>query len=196
VFQPRNPSPRFPRFLLTLTALAGFAFQGRSAPAPTFETDIHPIFKAYCFHCHGEEEKLQGGLDLRLRKLIERGGKSGSVLTPGNHRASRLFEVVQSGEMPPKEELTLKPEEVDLIARWIDAGAPTAQLEPESLPEPGDFIITAAERSHWAYQPIKRPGIPAARFTSEIPEPAPLRHATRGTRHGPTTPSTPSSASA
>ena len=169
MFPTRIPNSRFPRVLAILVVLVGFTLQGRAAAAnPRFESDIHPIFKAYCFHCHGEEEKLQGGLDLRLRKLIVRGAKSGSVLTPGDHRTSRLFEVVQSGEMPPKEELTLKPEEIDLIARWIDAGAPTAQPEPDALPEPGGFIITAAERTHWAFQPIKRPPIPDADLQSEI----------------------------
>ncbi len=169
MFQNLNLSPRSFRILIALSCLAGLAFKGSAAtPVPTFEADIHPIFKAYCFHCHGEEEKLQGGLDLRLRKLIARGAKSGPVLTPGDHRASRLHEVVQSGEMPPKEELTLKPEEIDLIARWIDAGAPTDQPEPDGLPEPGAFIITAAERNHWAFQPIRRPTIPDTLPKSEV----------------------------
>ena len=48
-----------------------FAF-AVEAGAITFEEDIRPILKANCFQCHGEEKKLQGGLDLRLRKLIEK----------------------------------------------------------------------------------------------------------------------------
>lgn len=134
-----------------------------SADAQTvaFETDIRPILKAHCFQCHGEEKKLQGGLDLRLKKLIEKGAKSGPVLAPGDHKASRLFEVVASGEMPPKDELHLKPEEIALIARWIDSGAPTNAPEPKGEPAPGEFIITTAERGHWAFQPIQRPVAPS-----------------------------------
>ena len=49
----------------------------------TFEKHIRPIFKTHCFHCHGEEEELEGGLDLRLRRMILKGGDSGAALVPG-----------------------------------------------------------------------------------------------------------------
>jgi len=39
---------------------------GAASHEQTFERDVRPILKAMCFHCHGEEEHLQGGLDLRL----------------------------------------------------------------------------------------------------------------------------------
>src|SRR6266849_5512510 len=48
-----------------------------AAAPPTFEKDIRPILKAHCFDCHGEGEKLKGGLDLRLQRLMPRG----SVIT-------------------------------------------------------------------------------------------------------------------
>ena len=39
---------------------------GESNDSLTFERDVRPIFKAQCFHCHGEDDELHGGLDLRL----------------------------------------------------------------------------------------------------------------------------------
>lgn len=55
---------------LALSAAVGLLLlaSGRAvAAAPlTFEKDIRPILKAHCFDCHGEGEKLKGGLDLRL----------------------------------------------------------------------------------------------------------------------------------
>ena len=30
-------------------------------PALTFERDVRPIFKAMCFHCHGEDDHREGG---------------------------------------------------------------------------------------------------------------------------------------
>ena len=36
----------------------------------TFERDVRPIVKAHCTHCHGEEEKPEGGVDLRLRRFM------------------------------------------------------------------------------------------------------------------------------
>ncbi|MFP6588004.1 MAG: hypothetical protein VB814_10175, partial [Pirellulaceae bacterium] len=32
----------------------------------TFEGDIRPLFRTYCFDCHGATEKRSGKLDLRL----------------------------------------------------------------------------------------------------------------------------------
>src|SRR5262249_26220168 len=89
-----------------------------------FEDQIRPILKAHCFECHGEGKKLKGGLDVRLRRLVEKGGESGPALKVGKHQDSLLFKRVASKEMPPgKKKLTA--DEIALIGRWIDEGANT-----------------------------------------------------------------------
>src|SRR5947209_11339286 len=93
-----------------------------AAPPPTFEKDIRPILKAHCFDCHGEGEKLRGGLDLRLRRLMLKGGDDGPVIVPGKPEKSLLFKMVQSGDMP-KRGKKLAPEEVALIKQWLAGGA-------------------------------------------------------------------------
>ncbi|QDV50919.1 DUF1553 domain-containing protein [Gimesia fumaroli] len=125
----------------------------------TFEKEIRPIFKAYCFHCHGEEKELSGSLDVRLRRLLMKGGDSGEAIVPGKHAESLLFQYVESGDMPPDEKLRLKPEEVALIAKWIDQGA-SAGPEPKGEIKPGDFLITEDERTHWAFRPIRKTAVP------------------------------------
>ena len=122
-----------------------------------FEQHIRPILKANCFHCHGEEGKREGGLDLRLQRFMVVGGESGSSLTPGDAEASLLLERVRSGEMPPVDK-KLSAEEVSLIARWISAGAKTARPEPEQIGE--DSLFTEEERNFWSFQPIRRPELP------------------------------------
>ena len=67
-----------------------------------FESDVRSILKAHCFHCHGEEEKLEGKLDLRLVRTITQGGESGPGLVAGKPRESLILKRVISGEMPPK----------------------------------------------------------------------------------------------
>lgn len=131
------------------------------ADSPSFDADIRPIFKAYCFHCHGEEDELAGGLDVRLGSLVARGGDSGEVIVPGDAAASLLVDYVESGSMPPQDDQQLSEKDIDLIKRWIDAGA-VAGAEPERMPEPGEFFITEQERNHWAFQPIVKPPVPAA----------------------------------
>lgn len=154
IFQDYRPIMRFSlKYLLILGCISIGPFGSR---ALDFESDVRPILKEHCFHCHGEEKKLSGGLDLRLQQLVLKGGKSGPVIVPGKHADSRLYKLVRSGEMPPKEELQLKAEEVELIARWIDAGAPVVRPEPKVVPKPGEIVITTAEREHWAFQPIRK----------------------------------------
>ena len=58
-----------------------------------FETDVRPIFKEACFHYHGEGGEREGGLDLRLVRLMKEGGESGPVLVPGAPDKSLLWEI-------------------------------------------------------------------------------------------------------
>ena len=131
-----------------------------AAPPLTFEKDIRPILKAHCFDCHGEGEKLKGGLDLRLRRLMLQGGDDGPVIVPGKPEKSTLFKAIESGEMP-KREKKLTPEQVALIKKWIDSGAKTARPEPAEL-GPGSGI-TDEERAFWSFQPIRQPKVPATK---------------------------------
>ena len=41
-----------------------------------FETDVRPILRQQCVHCHGEEPNPKGKLDLRTVKVMTKGGRS------------------------------------------------------------------------------------------------------------------------
>ncbi|MBM4071259.1 MAG: DUF1549 domain-containing protein [Planctomycetes bacterium] len=127
------------------------------AGSPLFESHVRPILKAHCFECHGEGRKLKGGLDVRLARLIARGGESGPGLVQGRPEDSTLIERLRKGEMPPGKK-KLSKDEIGVIARWIGAGAKTARPEPEKI-VPG-LYITEEERSFWAFQPVARPTLP------------------------------------
>jgi len=150
-------------FSLLWTAAPGSVLSG-TPPAPdkklTFEHDIRPLLKKNCFQCHGEDKKLKGDLDLRLRKAMLKGGKDGPALKLGDHANSPIFSLTAKGDMPPDDNPPLKPEEINLIARWIDQNAPTAYPEPDQIPAPGELIITGEERAHWSFQPIRKPALP------------------------------------
>ncbi len=127
--------------------------------ALSFEVHVRPILKTHCFHCHGEEGKPKARLDVRLRRLLAHGGKSGPAIVPGDRGKSPLWRRLHEGEMPP-EEAAKRPSsaEIDLIGRWIDQGAPTLRPEPETAPDPDD--PTPEERAFWAFQPVRRPEVP------------------------------------
>jgi hypothetical protein len=154
-------------FLCSLCFLLLF-FPVGSAASPTFEKDIRPILKAHCFECHGEGEKLKGGLDLRLRRLILQGGDDGPVIVPGKPDRSPLFKLVHSGEMP-KRDKKLTREQVALIKQWIAAGAKTARPEPAELGKGG--AITEEERAFWSFQPIRKPAIPSTKTKDRVRTP-------------------------
>ncbi len=126
--------------------------------APSFEKDVRPILKAHCFHCHGEDGEMKGGLDVRLQRFLLKGGKSGSALVAGKPAESHLLEVLKSGEMP-KEKPKLADAEIATIEQWILAGALTLRPEPETLGPEHHF--TEEERSWWSLQPIDKPAVPA-----------------------------------
>jgi hypothetical protein len=125
-----------------------------------FESHVRPILKAHCWLCHGEDDELKGSLDARLARSLLKGGDSGPAIVAGKHVESLLYARVASGEMPPGKK-KLSPREVELLARWIDAGAQTVRDEPAALATGDTF--THEERSHWSFQPILQPAIPQAR---------------------------------
>lgn len=139
--------------------LSSLAVTARGAEAVlTFEKDVRPIVKAHCTHCHGEEEKPEGGVDLRLRRFMDMaldGG--GHVVVAGDPAKSELVKIIKSGEMPKKGK---KISEADLaiIEKWIAQGAKTAKPEPLVM-APGPIIMDE-DREYWAFQPVKRPKVP------------------------------------
>ena len=138
-----------------ITFLCGLAAASRSEDV-TFEQHIRPILKANCFHCHGESDELKGKLDVRLARLILKGGETGPAIAPGKPTESLLLAKVKSGEMPEGEK-KLRPEQIDLIEKWIAGGAKTLRTEPD---DPAQLVFTEEERNFWSFQPVTRPPIP------------------------------------
>ncbi|MCC6490218.1 MAG: DUF1553 domain-containing protein [Candidatus Hydrogenedentes bacterium] len=114
-----------------------------------FDRDLKPVFAASCYGCHGPE-KQKGGLRLDSPEAILQGGDNGPVLTPGKPDESPLFclTVLPPGHadiMPAKGD-TLKPEQTDLIKRWIAQGAVFAAADAApTAPAPAPAPAPATE---------------------------------------------------
>ncbi|MCX6836631.1 MAG: PSD1 and planctomycete cytochrome C domain-containing protein [Verrucomicrobia bacterium] len=128
----------------------------------TFEKDVRPIVKAHCTHCHGEEEKPEGGVDLRLRRFMD------EIVVAGQPEKSQLVEVIRSGEMPEKGK-PLTEAQLNVIEKWIAQGAKTAKAEPLAL-APGP-IISDEDREYWAFQPNQKPEVPKNVETQKLRTP-------------------------
>lgn len=127
-----------PALVLTGVALAAVRTPGLDARhAPTlaaapdtvsFARDILPILEKSCVECHGEVDEdgfpyMEAGLDLRTWAEVMEGSEFGSVVEPGNPGESYLFTMVENGDMPDQGDPLLA-EQIELIRRWIEAGAP------------------------------------------------------------------------
>jgi hypothetical protein len=130
--------------------------QGQSQEQVHFETDVRPILKAHCFHCHGEQDHREAGLDLRLVHLMKKGGDSGSAIAPGSSMDSLMMQRVQSGEMPPGGK-TIPDAQKETLRRWLDQGARTKREEPQT-PTLEDW--TEEERTYWLFQPVAQVAVP------------------------------------
>ncbi|MEZ5943645.1 MAG: DUF1553 domain-containing protein [Planctomycetaceae bacterium] len=148
------------RFILTFAALLLLCCLGISHAADViWEQDVRPLLKTHCFHCHGEAGEMEAGLDLRLQKLLVKGGESGPAIVPGDVDGSLLLQRITAGEMPPDEDKLLSPADIDIIRKWVEGGAKIAEEEPDVI---GDGpLFTSAERNYWAFRPIQRPEVPA-----------------------------------
>ena len=128
-------------------------------PKVDFKRDIEPIFAAACVQCHGPK-KAAGQLRLDTKQAAMKGGLSGAILTPGDAKASRLLARIlgEGGEQRmPLGGDPLKPEQIELIRRWIAEGAVW----------PSDNVERRTQNSelpqHWAYVKPVQAALPAVK---------------------------------
>ncbi len=135
----------------------------------TFEKDVRPLLKTHCTHCHGEEEKPKGGVDLRLRRFMDlKLDDEKHVIVAGQPAQSELVRLIKSGEMPKKGK-PMSEADLAIIEKWIAQGAKTARPEPLVL-APGP-MISDDDREYWAFQPVKRPAVPATLDAKKVRTP-------------------------
>ena len=109
--------------LASLLGAAGLAAEQEPKKSTLlFEKQVLPIFQARCAQCHGEKNQ-KAELRLTDRASLGRGGESGALLDPGKAEESLLFEMISSGEMPPKKSKPLTKVEIETIRKWIEEGA-------------------------------------------------------------------------
>ena len=111
---------------------SGVACAARTAGAPRAAlagpvpySQVHQIFRESCEHCHNED-KAKGGLLMSSYEALVAGGEHGSPIVAGRSASSRLVQMLDGTITPrmPYKEDPLPAGDVELIRRWIDAGAP------------------------------------------------------------------------
>lgn len=116
--------------------------------ASAYDELIAPIFRARCIECHGEQ-KQKAKLALHTWDGLTRGSDAGPVLVAGKPGDSVLLQKLRlpssdDEHMPPQDRPQPSPEEIELLARWVERGASqTAPLSALELPAP--LVKAAAE---------------------------------------------------
>ncbi len=138
-------------FLVLISSVISVAREkeiGSSGPDQDYD-EVKSILAAKCYSCHGAlKQKAKLRLDTRDLML------KGKVIVPGEATKSLLIERVEDmseDRMPPPDDgAALKPEEIALLRRWIDAGAKAPEEEPVPL----------GPENHWAFKAPKRSALP------------------------------------
>ena len=136
----RNRPTRAPGRLLSLGLLcwaflpgaASAQTGGEGLPDPTpeevFRERALPVFKEHCLRCHGEDLMVKE-LDLSRLPGVLKGSESGPVVVPGRAAESKLYQLIESGSMPPDREGGLSEAQKAAIRAWIETGLASGQEE-------------------------------------------------------------------
>jgi hypothetical protein len=119
-----------------------------AAQPVSFKDSVQPLLGERCQACHSAGNP-SGKLSVATVAELHKGGQSGPAIRPGKPDESPLLQAV-TGEKPrmPKFGAPLSPEQVSLLRRWIEQGAPD-----DSKPGEGE--------TWWSLRPLTRPPVPS-----------------------------------
>ncbi|HQU42256.1 MAG TPA: PSD1 and planctomycete cytochrome C domain-containing protein [Pirellulales bacterium] len=134
--------------------------------AVNYSEQIKPILAGRCYACHGPDAaQRKADLELHIRDKAVR-----EAIVPGKADASPLVERITSQnpdeQMPPpgSKKPPLSAEEIELVKRWINEGAPFD--------------------AHWAFVKPQRPPLPVPKNASWVRNPIDNFVALRQEEHG------------
>ena len=108
-----------------------------------YNTQVKPLLNKNCIACHGGVKKTSG-FSLLFKHEALAPAKSGKpAIIPGDADGSEMIRrltLTDPDERMPLDHPALKPDEIEMLRKWIDQGANW-----------GD---------HWAYQPVEKPALP------------------------------------
>jgi hypothetical protein len=119
-----------------------------------FQTDVRPILMEHCAECHGGVKKASGFTVLSRESMLSESDSGNPGFMSGNSQESSMMVRLRSEDMdermPPEGHDALSADQMDVLAKWIDAGAPWpvhwafASLKKVDIPKgvhPVDFFV-------------------------------------------------------
>jgi mono/diheme cytochrome c family protein len=140
---------------------AAVASTGHSPSQRLFLDGVLPVLEQTCYSCHTDDER--GGLRLDSREAMLAGGGRGPAIDPGNPEGSLLVRALRHADpdlQMPRNGDQLSEAEIEGFVAWIESGAEWADAAgPIAVPRRG---VSADERSHWSFQPLRSVDPPPA----------------------------------
>jgi hypothetical protein len=149
--QPAKSLPPLPPRSDAVPAVTKQPIRTIHLPRVNYQRDIQPLFASRCYACHGPA--AESDMAATSWRLDNRAEVIRTVIVPGNSGKSRLLARLNDADpeqrMPPPggNRSPLSAEQIDLVRRWIDEGAPYAP--------------------HWSFTPFKRPTVPVGHPNEE-----------------------------
>ena len=130
-----------------------------------FERKIRPVLAEKCYLCHGPENDPMGELRVDSKQALLKGGSRGAAIVAGDPDAGLLIRAIRYTDpdlvMPPTGKLSA--EEIEDFETWVRMGAPDPRTEQLTSVSPQETIDLAEGRKFWAFRPLARDTLPAAR---------------------------------
>ena len=139
-----------------------FAAAAHAAPTPEqaefFEKSVRPVLVEHCFKCHGAE-KQKGDLRMDSREALLKGTDTGPVVFPGDPAKGTFIKSIrhESEYMMPEKAPKLSDAHVAALTEWVKMGLPWPEND-KAAPSKAELA-----RSHWAFQSIRKPAVPAVK---------------------------------
>ncbi|MEZ4699858.1 MAG: PSD1 and planctomycete cytochrome C domain-containing protein [Rhodothermales bacterium] len=144
--------------ILCVTLVAGGVYLFRAAHAPPdFNSEIRPLLNGQCLRCHGGVRQA-GDFSLLFPDDALLPGESGRIpIVPGQPDSSEVIRRIRLDdpeERMPYEHPPLSEQQIDLLTRWIAAGAKWETHWAYVPPDPN--LAPPAVRSRWVRGGIDR----------------------------------------
>lgn len=142
--------------IVVLTASIVHAQPDRARQLEFFEMKVRPVLADNCFECHGAL-KPKGGIRLDRKEFVFK-SREEPLVVPGEPDKSLIVKAIRheiETKMPPPPRPKLSAQAIADIAAWIKLGAAWPDEKPSA--------DQSDPRKHWAFQPVKKPDVPAVK---------------------------------
>jgi serine/threonine-protein kinase len=116
--------------------------KGAAVSDADLAAEVKAIFSDHCFSCHGGPETTGG----RVKVLDHENLLKRKAIKPSKPDESKIIEYItddSEGRMPKPPAPKLPPEKIEVVRRWIAAGAPNF---PQDAPKPTEKVAAGKDK--------------------------------------------------